>query len=201
MDTVEKVVYINLAHRTDRKQHIERELFKIFPEEKVIRFNAVRDNDGQVGCISSHIEVLKIAIQNNWKNCLIVEDDMKWENLDSGSKTLMNLINNTYDVIVLGGTIIHLKDDGRLLTCQTTTAFIVNNHYYKTLLETFQEGLKNLIRTRNYGMYSVDQCWKPLQRRDNWHIVLPCMCVQRPDYSDILYTNVNYLKYFKVENE
>jgi glycosyl transferase family 25 len=135
---VEKVIYINLTHRIDRKEHIERELLKVFPSEKVLRFNAIRDNDGQVGCISSHIEVLKLAIKNDWKNCLVVEDDMQWVDIENGISTLSKIISNPYDVIVLGGTCINLKQDGRLFDCQTTTAFIVNNHYYKTLLQTFE---------------------------------------------------------------
>jgi glycosyl transferase family 25 len=41
-ETVEKVVYINLAHRTDRRAQIEEELRKVFPDEKIVRFEAVR---------------------------------------------------------------------------------------------------------------------------------------------------------------
>jgi hypothetical protein len=38
---IERVVYINLNERTDRRAHIERELATVFPPEKVIRFAAI----------------------------------------------------------------------------------------------------------------------------------------------------------------
>ena len=43
-----------------------------------------------------------MAIQNNWENVLIVEDDMVWKNFNKGYNTLQNLVNKPYDVILLG---------------------------------------------------------------------------------------------------
>jgi hypothetical protein len=57
-----------------------------------------------------------------------------------------------------------------------------------------------MVNTRHYHLYSVDQCWKPIQRRDNWFIIYPCMSIQLPNYSDILHTQVDYTKYFSIEN-
>jgi hypothetical protein len=35
-DFIEKVIYINLEHRTDRRQQIEKELSVFFPVEKIV---------------------------------------------------------------------------------------------------------------------------------------------------------------------
>lgn len=65
---------------------IEKEL-KVFPMHKVIRFDAIKDVEGYIGCTKSHIAVLKMAIEHKWPNVLIVEDDMQWKNLIRGLQT------------------------------------------------------------------------------------------------------------------
>lgn len=187
---VDKVVYINLEHRTDRKTHIEKEL-SVFPSEKIIRFNAIKDENGAVGCTKSHIEVLKMAIDNNWKNVLIVEDDLKWNNFNTNVLKFKELTELKYDVIVLGGTNA-IVVNSKLEECQTTTGYLVSNSYYKTLLHNFEEGLKLFIETKNPSRYAIDQYWKNLQRRDNWYIVVPNLATQIEGYSDIEKKNVNY---------
>ena len=91
LEYIEKVVYINLEHRTDRKELIEKEL-SIFHSEKVIRFNAIKEDNGHIGSSKSHIEVLKLSIKNDWKNVLIVEDDASWHNLENGYPIFEKLI-------------------------------------------------------------------------------------------------------------
>lgn len=186
-DFIEKVIYINLEHRKDRKEQIEKQL-SIFPSEKVQRFNAVYEpRRGHLGCSKSHIEVLKLAIQNNWKNYLVVEDDMEFTNFEESYKILENLVNNPYDVIVLGGTALSCDIKSyRLYNCCCTTAYMVSNHYYSKLLKNFEEGA--FLLDKNYSksdFYAIDQYWHNLQRIDNWYCIIPVLCKQISDYSDI----------------
>lgn len=59
---VEKVVYINLAKRTERRKSIEFQMEKMgIPEGKIIRFDAIENENGALGCVLSHIDVLKMA--------------------------------------------------------------------------------------------------------------------------------------------
>lgn len=75
--TIDKVVYINLNKRKDRRVRIARQLKAIgVPREKIVRFEAIEEAPGYIGCIKSHILVLQMAQQNGWKNVLILEDDM-----------------------------------------------------------------------------------------------------------------------------
>ena len=78
-DLISKVVFINLDARTDRKSQAEDEL-QLFLPDKVIRFSAIQDKPGSVGCSKSHIQILQMAIQENWPNVLIVEDDLQFIN-------------------------------------------------------------------------------------------------------------------------
>lgn len=184
-DFIDKVVYINLAKRTDRRIHME-EFTKPFGN-KVIRFEAIEDKVGLIGCCKSHLEVFRLAKENNWKNILILEDDAEWNRIETGYKTLERLVSVPYDVIMLGGTFVnHDPVTLKLYGCKTASAYIVNNHYYDVLINNFQESLELLITNDwNDGMYAHDSYWNIIQSRDNWFIVHPCLVYQKPGYSDI----------------
>jgi glycosyl transferase family 25 len=191
MDTIEKVVYINLEHRTDRREQVEAEL-AVFGD-RVERFNAIQKSPGGIGCSMSHLSVLKRAKEQGWKNVLIVEDDFAWTHNQKGIDIFNNLVSKPYDVIVFGGTYAYYYPDSlKLHKCQTTVGYLVANHYYDTLIANYKEGIEGFLRTMNYPVYALDQYWKQIQPRDNWYIVVPNICMQQPGYSDIEKTFVDY---------
>lgn len=193
---IDKIVYINLSNRIERRNMIENELNNII-SERYLRFNAiVHTVYGAIGCLSSHIEVLKMAEKNNWKNVLILEDDMKWNNFEENYPLLNELITNEYDVIMLGGTQLNFdKETYKLKNALTSHAYIVNNHYFKTLRTVFESAkhmqifytskTKERIDTKKINKYNLDEYWKKLQKKDNWYIVYPILSIQRDGYSDV----------------
>jgi len=195
---VEKVVYINLEYRTDRRFRIEKELSLYFPQEKIIRFNAIQDKkNGNIGCSKSHIAVLEMAIENDWSNVFIVEDDAIWNQVDIGYPVLLSILKNPHDVICIGS-IGYAKRNFRVTLAQTTTAYLVSKHYYKTLLQNFKEGLENLkLQPTYYGPYCLDQHWKLLQQKDLWFRVHPTLMCQSVGYSDIAQEVVDYTEHDK----
>ena len=194
---VEKVIYINLEHRTDRRTEIESELSKYFSSDKIIRFNAIKDNHGGIGCTKSHIAVLEMAIENNWNNVLIVEDDAMWSNFQRGYPILNNLMKNSFDVIMLGGVVQKLDmRTYKVYSGHTGTAYIVNKSYYSKLLQNFKESLSGFVTTMNYHMFALDQFWKRLQPVDNWYCIVPSLMIQRPGMSDIEHRFVNNGQFF-----
>ena len=70
-----------------------------------MRFEAIKHKKGYIGCLMSHIECLNIAIENNWNNVLIVEDDINYT--EESQNILVNLTRKPFDVIILGGTLIY----------------------------------------------------------------------------------------------
>jgi len=185
---IEHVVYINLACRTDRKAQIESELFKYFPAEKVVRFDALRGVNGCVGCSKSHIRVLEIAYAKNWKNVLILEDDATWDpRFDIEYPILEKLMTSSYDVICLGAIGTYDSTTRRIREGQTRTAYLVSEHYYKTLLTNMRQGLSLLLANEftaeTRQKYCGDQYWKHLQVTDNWFLVR--LMYQRKGFSDI----------------
>jgi len=196
MESIGRVVYINLDERVDRKQQIQQELATVFPE--VERFAAIKQANGGIGCSMSHIAVLERAKASGWPSVLIVEDDFAWRNKEAGLPVLEQLLKKPFDVIILTGTYVTADPKTlRLTSCQTTTAYVVAAAYYDTLLANFREGLAGLEATGNYPTYALDQYWKRLQAKDHWFIVQPILGVQRPSYSNIEARDVNYVRYFR----
>ena len=196
-DTVQHVVYINLDERTDRRVHVETQLARAFPADKIQRFPAIKAAKGAVGCSRSHIAVLELAKANGWANVLIVEDDFTWNNFEKGAPVLDGLLERPFDVIVLCGAYVACQPDGRLQSCQTTTAYIVSETYYDILLANYKAGLALYEATDDYRTYALDQFWKRLQPVGRWYIVRPNMGFQLPGYSNVEGRPVNYLRYFK----
>lgn len=188
---IDKIVYINLEKRKDRKEEIENELnkFGLLYE----RFNAIERPMGLAGCGYSHLEVLKMAKKNKYKNVLILEDDFmflmsKEEFENQLEKFFTDIIN--YDVCMLSYNV--LKDEvvsetdivRRLLEAQTASGYIVNNHYYDKLIELYEENIPILEKTGMHWIYANDQIWKSLQQKDKWYYFTKRIGRQRPGYSD-----------------
>jgi glycosyl transferase family 25 len=198
-EQIEKVVYINLEERTDRRAEVEKQL-SVFPPEKVLRFNAIKHRNGLIGCGMSHIAVVELAIQNNWKNVLIVEDDMIWHKFDTGYPIYEKLVSDSFDVLCLGSACVQYNHETyKAKYVSTATAYLVNNHYYQILLETLKEGLEKLTKDEsNHSLYANDRIWMKLIERDNWFVVQPTMCIQKPGYSNIENKFVNYNPQFGI---
>jgi len=201
METIEYIqhaFYINLASRPDRKQHVESQLNII--GIKAERFNAIKLANGALGCSMSHLKCLEIAKANSWPHLLIVEDDIKFLNPDV-FKSQFNLFlskHKAWDVVLIGGNNIppYTKIDDtcvKVSTCQTTTGYLVNAHYFDTLINNFRKGIKKLIEfPQEHKKYAIDKYWFQLQKKHNWFLIIPLTVTQREDYSDIEKRPTNY---------
>ena len=199
-DILKNNYYINLEHRKDRNQEAITELQKIGITNPN-RFNAIKHENGAIGCSMSHLEVLKIAKKNNWDYVTIFEDDVLFLNPGETLTKLDEIVNSNieWDVIVLGGNNFKpyetINDNFiRVKNCQTTTAYIVKKSYYDTLINHWSEGLQKLIQTNDTPKYALDQYWKILQNKDNFILITPVEVVQRESYSDIEKINANYIE-------
>lgn len=182
---------INLSSRTDRWIHLQKEFEKIHIQPR--RFEAIRKNDGAVGCSMSHIECLKIAIQNDFDTIFICEDDITF--LDT--TTIMRSFNNfckevtEWDVLLIGGNMLAPYNDiseyyYKVENCQSTIGYIIKKHYFKTLLSNFEEGVEQLKKTGDRVLFSIDMYWKKLQKMHNWYLLRPLTVTQWGNYSDVV---------------
>ena len=196
---IDKIMYINLDRRTDRKEHIEKELnnFNLNYE----RYSAVDMPEfGSLGCCYSHLNVLNIARNNNYKNILIFEDDFIFlvnkESFENNLNNFFNL-NLDFDVLMLSYQLLDYEKTEydflyRVKEAQTASGYIVNQHYYDKLITLYDESFMFLKQTDYHWLYMNDQLWKILQKTDKWFCFNPRIGKQISEYSDTSQKFYNY---------
>ena len=200
---VNKVFYINLESRSDRKTHIEAQLKTVgFAEFE--RFNAIKlpNGNGRIGCSMSHIKCLELAKERGYPHVLICEDDTLFLQPEVFKKQFNSFLTKRYqwDVVLFAGNNVppyERIDDTCICVsrCQTTTCYLVNGHYFDVLIANMREGLQKLLKEPdNHFYYAIDKYWTKLQEKDNWFMITPVTVVQRDDYSDIEQRRTNYGK-------
>lgn len=192
--------YINLSSRMDRKQHVEKQLERVGIVGT--RFNAIKLNNGAIGCSMSHLKCLETAKKLNLPHLLIVEDDITFLKPDLFIQQFNFFLKNhsVWDVVLIGGNNVppYLPIDSsciKVQRCQTTTGYLVKQHYFDTLINNFKEGINLLLNyPDNHRQYAIDKYWFSLQQKDHWYLIIPLSVVQREDYSDIEKKHTNYMK-------
>ena len=171
------------------------------PNLEVERFNAIRHAEhGAIGCSMSHMRCIQLAKQRGWDHVLVCEDDVLFTNVPLFLTQLAKFMATVphWDVVLLAGNNIppfRVVNDAcvQVGACQTTTAYIVQSHYYDTLIANYREGINKLMRNPlQKPAYAIDRYWFELQRRDRWFLITPLSVVQRDDYSDIEQRFTNY---------
>jgi len=195
--------YINLETRPDRKEHVETQLNNI-GINNVKRFPAIKlpNGNGALGCSLSHLKLLEMAKTNNWPHILIIEDDILFTDVSLFINQFNTFLskNKLFDVVLVAGNNMppYQEIDNtcvKVSQCQTTTGYLVQNHYFDTLIQNFRDGIKKLLmEPHNHRFYAIDKYWFNLQKADNWFLIVPLSVTQREDYSDIEKRPTNYSK-------
>jgi glycosyl transferase family 25 len=198
INDIKNIYYINLEFRLDRKIFIEKQMENLGLNAR--RFNAIKHNIGSIGCSLSHLQLLKFAKEQNYEHILILEDDIHFLKPELFISNINNFLKNhkNFDVLLIAGnnvgnyTIID-KNCVKIQACQTTTGYLVKNHYFDKLINNFENGVNNLIKNPSLEkFYSIDQYWKSLQLIDKWYLLTPLCVSQKPNYSDIEKKIMNY---------
>jgi GR25 family glycosyltransferase involved in LPS biosynthesis len=196
---IDKIFIINLEHRGDRKKKIISELqrvgltnYEIFKaikptEEMVNEWNPIFLNPipewfkrtggdekkykiGALGCMLSHLEIIKICIERKYENVLILEDDTEFQ-IGNGIRfdQVIDIMKNQLDINRVKGTL-------------TTGSYIINKSVMKFIV-------KNMV---NYPR-EIDVFYSTIIQNQ-----FPCYCIhphitrQGEGYSDIVQKNVSY---------
>jgi len=203
---VDKFIYINLDHRQDRRD-IMAKFFEEgqIPLEKVVRFSAIKNPYRQLGCLESHMEVLKLAKKEGWKNILILEDDMEWVDFKKGYSRLVEFIKlPAWDVILLVGWY-YEHNFPRIYFSNNAGAYLVKEMYRDTLLKNRETAVYKLKRGIGFDFknpkYYADVYWSELMKKDIWYGLHPSICRQVDGFSDISNRIVESSKVVGVFNE
>ena len=204
---IKNILYINLDKRKDRKSLVEKELDNLGLNGT--RFNAIKlsphsRNYGAIGCSLSHLKCLSNAKENKWDHVMIVEDDIQFldpETFKNQLNLFLSFSENNFDVLLLAGNnmlpFLPVNNNCiQVMNCQTTTGYIVLNHYFDTLIANIKEGISKLIQYSNdIQFYAIDKYWIKLQRKHNWYLLTPLTVVQRKNYSDIQLSVTDFRTY------
>ena len=188
---IDKIYYINLNKRTDRREQIEKGLNEF--GLKYERFEAIETHGfGIHGCGLSHLAVFKLAKENNYENVLILEDDFTF--LVSKVEFEQELtsffdLKLPFDVLMLSYNLNQGEDTeygfiNKVKDAQTASGYLVNKHYYDTLIDLYEWAMPLLDQTKEHWIYANDQVWKRLQAKDSWYYFTNRIGKQAPGYSD-----------------
>lgn len=191
--------YINLDTRPDRRKICED---TEFPKMGInpIRFPGIVYKhtgnhwiNGAVGCMLSHVSILKKALEEK-KNVAIFEDDVKFlpmakEIVDGACEEL----GDSFDLFYLGANILrpfykvspHLA---KLNHCQSTVAYCVNCNFIEKLLSNIPLNVFNM---------PIDVIYSNMAPLNNFYITIPMVVVQRNNFSDIENQEVDYESYLE----
>ena len=192
---IDRIIYINLEYRKDRKEEIETELQNYDLLDKSERFEGFHLLERGLGCSKSHLAVLKLAKERGYKHVLILEDDFQFlVNKEEFEKQLTSFFESglKYDVCMLSYILYNTIKEPilecpyvhKLLRAHTASGYIVNGDYLDKLIELYEWSCPLLEETKDYFNYINDQCWTVLQQKDNWFHFIERIGKQRPGFSD-----------------
>jgi GR25 family glycosyltransferase involved in LPS biosynthesis len=187
-DFFDKILVINLPSRTDRLLQIAEELYKWgIPYELV---NATPHDNGAEGLRITVEKIFRDAVAANLKSVLIFEDDAMFvDSCGNPNDTMEQVVKQlppTWQILYLGAQCTNgfkAKPTNNLLLLDMAFA----THAWAVSLD----GMKEILAA---GLEApIDNCVvKTVQPKGNTYITYPLLCTQRPGYSDIGRTEINW---------
>lgn len=208
MKKIDMIYWINLEKSTDRRQVFEKEVLPILKDYNTQRFQAVdmtaEKTSGRrtAGCSLSHLSCWRHAIFNKYKHIMILEDDLKITvEKDDFFSTVNNLFTHYEDFTICNLAYNHIGEKGedrKLIhnfynyeNIQTTSAYIANVDFLKTIYNHMLESTMNLFLNGSTELYAIDTAWKPFQKDEKW-ICSEKIGHQRGSFSEIEQKYVDY---------
>lgn len=201
------IYYINLDHRTDRRDQFLGELNTLgIDDSRIVRIPAIyTEGFGILGCGLSHKKALETFYASGEPYCIICEDDFQITVDVEFCKFLLRYPFEQkieFDLIMLAGKIFKEEETSsfflrRVHDGQTTSAYLITREFAPTLITSFDESTKLLegwwkqYKEKKYD-YCLDIYWKQLQPSSKWFVFHPKLGSQRESYSDIEQQTTNY---------
>jgi glycosyl transferase family 25 len=200
MEYIDKVIYINLDHRTDRRSEFEAECKRVgIPNEKIVRFPAIKTDPSiaGVGCSRSHAAALQLAHEQGLKNVLICEDDCNFH-VDPAifHERLAYFFQKgvSWDVVQLAHCAHSSSVYDNVLSIAHSSGnaacYLVNAHMLEPLSKTIADAAEPLERTGQHWIYQNDVAWCKYMPAGCWYLFTEKLAYQRPSYSDLSQTYV-----------
>lgn len=190
---LDKIFYINLAKRTDRREQIEEELKQFNLYDKAERIEAIHTpQQGILGCTMSHLMTIKLAKERNYEQILILEDDFYFTVTPEEFENMLAQFFQfkiPYNVCMISYNLKQSKPTEheflqKVIEAQTASGYIIHNSLYDKMIDLYEEAIPLLQQTGEHWNYANDQIWKRLQPDANWFAFNPRCGKQRDGISD-----------------
>lgn len=172
---------INLKERTDRKNEII-ETFKNYQDINLIFVDAIRHENGPIGCFLSHKKCIQIAKDLNLKNIVVIEDDcLLLENFYERFINIKKFLDSKNDWKLFLGGATHCKKLLYKIKDSIEDLYFANNlatSHFMIYNNTCYDFFLNFDETKS----PVDRCWN---NKMDAIIPVPYLATQRKSYSDI----------------
>jgi GR25 family glycosyltransferase involved in LPS biosynthesis len=214
METIDRVVFLNLDTRPDRLSQITTELDALGVRDRAQRLAAVPHALGIYGCAMSHLQAVKAARDDpTVQRLLVLEDDFQLRvppsRLHDAVRGFLRTHGDDFDVLFLAVNLIErvrapapvaaaaaAEVEGpavvRVLRGQAGAAYIINRRAMDGLIRVWEAQLPLLLASRGAHDHCPDISWWPLQQAGKWFAFEPSPGGQRPSYSDIQKQFVRY---------
>ena len=202
VEKIDRVFYVNLLRRADRRASVEAELEKVGLSGKAERFEADDVPDfGCIGCARSHLAALKLARERGYANVVMLEDDATFlVDAETMQRELAEFFSSgiEYDVCMLAYALEASEEvEGfdpllRVRRATNGAAYLVSSSYYDKLIGAFEVALQGLELTRRHWIYAPDVAWQRLQNEDRWYCFKTRLAMQAADWSDCGQKLVDY---------
>jgi GR25 family glycosyltransferase involved in LPS biosynthesis len=196
MEHIDKIIYINMDARTDRRAELEAEFKRIgVQEDKILRFPASSYNGcPNSGCLASHANAIHLAYEMGYNNVLILEDDFRF--IADASKVTADIdaffdMNLDWDVLMLTtcSPVVVPEYVGylvsRISSSTNGAGYLVNRPMMMELVELFDDNVENLFNTKAHWIYQNDILWKKLMPSKKWYMFNHFLGYQVAGYSDL----------------
>lgn len=192
----EKIYCINLDRRTDRWGESVDEFKKWGIENSVDRYSAVDGKSlteedlnnfldlGNMGLITTHINILEESIKEGYENILLLEDDVYFTPEILKYQEYLDLVPSDWDMIYFGGNHnLHMgaqlnKINNKVAKLHSTyglQCIVVKNTLFKPMLDVIKE------KKAPIDVYYA----KVAQKNYNCYGFYPSMALQRVSFSDL----------------
>ena len=197
-ELIDQIYIINLEVRSDRYIEIMGELAAMgCPLDRVYHYKAKKDGsvtEAYVGATKNHVDVIKHMIDNNYNNCLFLEDDFVFtSSIDRHKHNLKTFLEREYDfdICFVAASRFHRRekhDDLLMLShqgCTTSAGYILNKKTVKKVYNCVLEGYEKIKETGDADLYCIDRYWAKLNKDNKLFIFREKMGYQRPNYSNL----------------
>lgn len=188
----DKIYCINLDRREDRWNETLTELGKWGLADSVSRYSAVDGNtlindtpinNGELGILTTHINIINESKEKKYINILILEDDIEFTEKIKLLDEYMSIVPNDWDMIYFGGN--HNKHMGKKINYLNDKIIKLEETYgihCVAINSSIYDLILNVIDKRKKP---IDVYYADIQKTYNCYGFNPSIALQRLSYSDI----------------